>query len=166
MNSNNYERDPILIVTCRAGSEDWCEEEIGNRIFHKDPSVLVLKTKYQGLLLVYSKLHPDTAYKYAKSYEYGFVEKIIPAHIIINGVEQFNFEDAKKIIAKLLAEKQLPTNVKLKVKIRGRRGLSQHIWRALIKAMKEHGIRHDPSSHVCIHVEGIDDMLIVGVCEC
>ncbi len=166
MNSNNHERDLVLIVTCRAGSEDWCEEEIGNRIFHKDPEVIVLKTKYQGLLLVYSKLHPDTAYKYAKSYEYGFVEKIIPAHIIINNIEQFNFEDSKKIIAELLTEKQLTNNVKLKVKVRGRRGLSQHVWRAFIKAMKEHGIRHDPSSPVCIHVEGIDDMLIVGVSEC
>ncbi len=166
MNRDNRERDLVLIVTCRAGSEDWCEEEIGNRIFHKDPEVIVLKTKYQGLLLVYSKLHPDMAYKYAKSHEYGFVEKIIPAHIIINNIGQFNFEDAMKIIAKLLTEKQLPSNVKLKVKIRGRRGLSPHIWRAFIEAMKEYGIRHDSSSHVCLHVEGIDDLLIVGVCEC
>ena len=85
---------PVLIITCRAGSEDWCEEEIGNVLFPYDPEVRVVKTKYPGLLIVYSKLDPLRAYTISLSSEYGFVEKIIPVQIY----DKFNIDALDKIL--------------------------------------------------------------------
>jgi len=161
------EKRLVLIVTCRAGSEDWCEEEIGNVLFHKDYEIEVLKTRYPGLLMVYSsRLKPDEAYRYARSYEYGFVEKIIPANEIIIYSDSITPDRLEKAVDSLIQEKNLPSRVRLKMKIRGYRGLSPILWKNIIRILDKHGLRHDPSSQICLYVEGIDDLLVLGIAEC
>jgi len=157
----------VLIVTCRAGSEEWCEEEIGNVLFHKDYEIMVLRTRYPGLLMVYSsRLEPEEAYRYARSYEYGFVEKIVPAERILYYPHSINPDRLEKAVDSLLEETKLSSKIRLKMKIRGRRGLSPVLWKNILKILGKHGLRHDPDSQVCLYVEGIDDLLVLGIAEC
>jgi len=145
---------PVLLITCRVGNEDWCIEEIGNVLFQKDPEVNVVKTRYPGLLLVYSNLNVEKAYKQALSYEYGFVENIIPVHYMIN----FN-ESIPNDILNLLEPN---SRVKVKVRLRGLRGYSSIIWKRIIEILKTKNIVHSPDSNICLYVEGVDDIIYIG----
>ncbi|MCD6301359.1 MAG: hypothetical protein J7L82_04735 [Staphylothermus sp.] len=150
--------NPVLIVTCRAGSEDWCEEEIGNVLFPHDPELKVVKTKYPGLLIVYSKLDPLKAYTISLSSEYGFVEKIIPVQIH----DKFNIDALDKILNIVGYGEKL----KVKLRVRGRRGLSTIIWKKIMDLLKRKNSKHDPSSNICLYVEVIDDYFYVGRVKC
>ena len=149
---------PVLIITCRAGSEDWCEEEIGNVLFPYDPEVRVVRTKYPGLLIVYSKLDPLRAYTISLSSEYGFVERIIPVQVY----DKFNIDALDKILNIVgYGEK-----IKVKLRVRGRRGLSMIIWKRIIELLKRKNSRHDPGSNICLYVEVIDGSFYAGRAKC
>lgn len=149
---------PVLIITCRAGNESWCAEEIGNTLFMYDPLIYVEKTRYPGVLIVYSRLEPDKAYKYALTREYGFVQKIIPVHKICS-ID----EDISKEIIELINRVE---KIRLRIRIRGRRGYSSILWRKIIKVLGSKNVKHDPSSEICLYVEGINDTLYIGKGKC
>ncbi len=145
---------PVLIITCRAGSEEWCLEEIGNTLFPYDPAIKVIKTRYPGLLLVYSSLEVDRAYRIASGSEYGFIVNIIPIHY--NGKLDDEFYKA------FLNLVNYGEKIKLKLRIRGRRGLSKLVWNRLIDILKKKNSVHDPSSTIHIYVEILDDKVFIG----
>jgi len=147
-------RKPVLLITCRVGNEDWCVEEIGNVLFQKDPGVDIVKTRYPGLILVYSNLSVDQAYKHALSYEYGFVENIIPVHYMV----RFN-EDIPSDILNLFEPN---SRVKVKVRMRGLRGYSSNVWKKIIELLKTKNITHSSDSNICLYVEGVDDLIYIG----
>lgn len=149
---------PVLIVTCRAGNEVWCKEEIGNVLFRHDPNIEIVQTAYAGLLLVYSDLDPYKAYAYAISSEYGYVEKIIPVYIH----DKFRFENIDRILELIgIREK-----IKVKLRIRGKRGLSKTVWRYIMGLLKRKNAIHDPRSNMCLYVEIIDEDLFIGKARC
>jgi len=145
---------PVLLITCSAGNEDWCEDEIGNVLFRYDPGVLIKKSRYPGLLIVYSELDVDKAYKYAYSVEYGFVKNIIPIHYY--GLFS---EDALTNILNLVSENE---RVKIKLRVRGVRGLSGILWNKLINILRTKNAVHDPGSKTCLYIEIIDNMMYLG----
>jgi len=150
---------PVLIVTCRAGNEGWCEEEVGNILFRKDPDVVVARTKYPGLLVVYSsKLSPEEAYRAALASEYGFVTRIIPV--------QIRGELGTRVLDSIPSLLERGERVKLKLRVRGVRGMSKHLWKELRRILEEHGVEHDPSSQTCLYVEVIDSEVFIGKGRC
>ncbi len=150
---------PILIVTCRAGSEDWCEEEIGNILFPHDPDIKIEKTRYPGLLIIYSdKIDPIKAYTYAYAFEYGFVEKIIPIYVY----EKFTLENIS-LLERLIGFNE---RIKVKLRIRGKRGLSTIVWRRIMDVLKSKSSIHDPKSNICLFVEVIDEYMYAGKVKC
>ncbi|ADI32334.1 hypothetical protein [Staphylothermus hellenicus] len=149
---------PTLIVTCKAGSEEWCEEEIGNVLFIHDPDVKVVRTRYPGLLLVYSNLDPYKAYVYALSSEYGFIKNIIPIHLH----DKFSLEN----ISKILEIVGVGERIKVKLRIRGKRGLSKVLWKHIMDLLKSKNAVHDPRSNMCLYIEVIDNDLFIGRAKC
>lgn len=146
---------PVLIVTCKAGSEEWCENEIGNILFPIDPDIVIRKTKYSGLLIVYSKrINSSKAYIIASRYEYGFVRNIIP---VIHYSE--NIDEILEYIDRNPPDTD---RVKLRVRVRGRRGLSRILWDNIVKILGKHGIKHDPHSDRELCVDVIDDLIYIG----
>lgn len=145
---------PILLVTCRVGSEKWCIEEIGNVIFSIDPYVEIVKTKYPGLIIVYSNMDYRVVYERVLESEYGFVERIIPIELY----GSFNMEFFSEI-TKLVSPGE---RIKLKLRIRGKRGYSNIVWKKLIKTLSEKNVFHNKSSEICIYVEVIDDTVYMG----
>ena len=149
---------PTLLVTCRAGNEDWCVEEIGNVLFEHDPEVEIVKTKYPGLIIVYSKIDPSRAYSIASSREYGFVVHVIP---VMEVVELGG--DIEKAVKNIVEEGE---RVKVRVRVRGRRGYSSLIWKRVVNALKSKNASHDPTSNKCLYVEGVNDKIYVGKAKC
>jgi len=145
---------PVLIVTCRVSSEEWCIEEIGNVIFPIDPGLKIVKTKYPGLIIVYSRLDSRSIYEIVLKKEYGFVQNIIP--IDIHGLFNIDFFSQVK---NLVYEGE---RIKLKLRIRGRRGLSRIVWKKLIEFLAEKSVYHDKYSNTCIYVEVIDNDIYMG----
>ncbi len=150
---------PCLLITCRAGNEEWCTEEIGNTIFPYDPNVRIERTRYPGLLLVYSKLSPATAYSIAMRREYGFVTRIIPVMV-------YGETSDPSILNKILDLVKDGERLKLRVRVRGKRGLSEKLWNNTIAILKKKNVVHDPSSHTCLYVEVIDDHFFIGKARC
>lgn len=145
---------PVLLVTCRVGSENWCIEEIGNVVFPVDPGVEIVKTKYPGLLIVYSNLDSRSVYERSLKSEYGFVENIIPVELYGFFTDQF-FSEITRLVSP--GEK-----VKLKLRIRGKRGYSTIVWKKLVELLAEKSVFHDKSSKTCVYVEVINDTVYMG----
>lgn len=152
---------PVLLVTCKAGNEEWCEEEIGNVIFIHDPEVVVERTKYPGLLIVYSNLDPSRAYRIALSSEYGFVKNIIPIQCSVDDINDEYL--IRKCVLSLVSPGE---TVKLKVRVRGIRGLSKKLWVLVTAFLKEINSSHDPKSSICLYIESIDSTLFIGKGKC
>lgn len=150
---------PVALVTCKTGSEDLCIEEIGNVLYPYDNSISIVKTKYRGLIITYSKLSPVETYKLLSMKEYGFVKNIIPIIVSIPLEENQLFSVIKEVVKD-------SDCVKIKLRVRGVRGLSSNLWRGLTNTLREVGLKHDPKCPTCLFVEVIDDRVYIGLREC
>lgn len=156
------EGKPVLIVTCKQGSEAWCEEEVGNALFKKDPQVTVVKTNYPDTLLVYSRvLSPEKAYRAVVFREYGFVENIIPISCVFKLQEEF--EELIKCIEKVLGD---IGEVKLRLRLRGVRGRSEALWKEVREILRAKNVKHSPESRICLFIEGFGDTVYSGLGFC
>jgi len=148
-----------IIVTCRPGNEELCEEEIGNALFEIDPNIVIEKTRFKGVLIVRSKEDLNRLFRRIKSGEYGFVERVVPLQIIVSK----NVDEIVDKAIKLLPDKI--SEVCLKITIRGIRGLSSRIWSSLRKALLSRGIRVVKDAKYCIYVESVGDLIGVSFLE-
>lgn len=152
-------KKPVLLVTCRIGSEEWCIEEVGNVLYPYDNSVEVTRTKYKGLLITYSKLNSIEAYRLLSTREYGFVKNVIPILASIPFDEDLLFSKVREIVGNVDC-------VKVKLRVRGVRGLSKRLWLGLMNTLKEHGLKHDPKCYTCLFIEILDKDAYIGLREC
>ena len=153
--------NPALIVTCKAGNEDICEEEIGNVLLSYDNDIRIDKSRFPGVLIVYSKMNTNRLYKLALSSEYGFVMRIIPIQCIIDDLT--NTGKLEECLLKVASNDEV---VKLHLKIRGIRGLSKDLWIKAKRILAKYGIKHDPRSSICIFIESLDKTLYIGRGRC
>lgn len=150
---------PVALITCKVGSEELCAEEIGNVLYPYDNSVSIIKTKYRGLIIAYSKLNPSEAYMLLSKREYGFVKSIIP----IQASLMFERDQLIYIVKKIAKDVSC---VRIKLRVRGVRGLSQSLWRDIINALREAGLKHDLKCSKCLFIEVVDDNVYVGLRDC
>gem|GEM_PF-663809 len=165
-NTHSYQKikhgqPPVLIVTCRTSSVVLCEHEIGNVLFIRDPNVRIEKTAFTGVLLVYSNLDVNTAYRVASFREYGFVESIIPIHCTL--ILPLDPLSLRECLAKITNP---DTRIKLKVRARGVRKTSSEIYRLVVNILRELGVTVESSSSTCLFVEVIKSNVYVGVGSC
>lgn len=152
--------NPKLLVTCRTGSEELCIHEVCNVLFHKDPEVRAEKSRYPGLVFIYTNLDVDRAYRVVSFREYGFVENIIPVHCVLE--YPVDPTRAGACISRLV--KSSP--VKLKIRSRGVRGVSGELFSLLAQLLLEAESRHDPTSKTCLFVEVVESRVYVGLGSC
>ncbi len=158
---NSSRSRPVLVVTCRTSSTTLCEHEVGNVLFVKDPCIRVEETPFTGVLLVYSNLDVNTAYRIVAFREYGFVESIIPVHCSTRlPLNYFSLEECLRAIT------STDTPVKVKVKSRGVREVSSSIYKLVVKVLRSLGVRVDNSSSTCLFVETIGEAVYIGVGAC
>ena len=151
---------PVLLVTCRSSS-DLCEHEVGNVLFIKDPCVRVEKTRFPGVLLVYSVLDVNTAYRATTFREYGFVELIVPIHCTSTLPVTRPF--LEECLSRLLRE---GGEVKVKVRARGVRGVSSEVYKLVLQVLRERGITTSSKSPLCLFLEIIESAVYLGVGSC
>lgn len=152
-----------VIVTCRAGNEEWCEEEIGNVLFLYNHGVRINRTRYKGVLLVETSLNPDRVYRIVSSREYGFVEKIIPLHVVVNKIDIRNIVES---IRRLVIEKGVKDSIRLHIVFRGIRGFSNILWKEVTRSLRELGISVSKKSSTCLYIESIDNFIGISLIEC
>lgn len=151
---------PKLIVTCRSSNVKLCEQEIGNVIFARDPHVRIERTKYMGVLLVYTTLSPEKAYAAASYREYGFVENIIPINCVLEyPPEVVKLEECLKRIIK-------SDKVKLKVRSRGVRGVSKDLFKKVAEYLNTMKVFRDPRVNACLYIEVLNNKTYIGVGNC
>lgn len=148
----------ILIVTCRPGNDVLCEEEVGNALYEADPGLSLEVTRHPGVLLLYTNIDLWRAFKRLKSFEYGFVERIVPLQSVV-GPNEENIIKAVDGLLKNLEEKSLC----IKVRLRGIRGLSKNLWISIARHLKQLGFSVNSSSAKCIYVEGVGEVIGVSV---
>ncbi|HID72624.1 TPA: hypothetical protein EYP38_01670 [Candidatus Micrarchaeota archaeon] len=73
---------PKLLVTSPVGKESWAEVEVGNALFHGDPRVKVEKAAFPGVLLVYTSLSAEEAFKLVRKQYLAFVNRVVPVHTL------------------------------------------------------------------------------------
>lgn len=152
--------NPALIVTCKTGAVEQCIHEVGNTLFHKDQNVRIERTKYEGVLLVYTSLGPERAYKLSYHREYGFVKNVIPVHCTLESALSLDqLVECLKALTK-------PPEVKLKVRSRGVRGLSKIAFKLVAEALSKVGIRHNPQASKCLYVEIFSYKVYIGLGDC
>ena len=147
-----------FIVTCRPGNDALCEEEVGNALYEVDPSLSIEATRHSGVLLLYTSIELEKAFKRLKSFEYGFVERIIPLQLVVGPRE----EDVIKAIDELLKSFN-ERSLCIKVRLRGIRGLSKNLWTSIARHLKESGFSINGSSTTCIYVEGVGELIGVSM---
>jgi tRNA acetyltransferase TAN1 len=152
---------PVLLVTCKTNSDVLCEHEIGNVLFIRDPDVRVEKTIFTGVLLVYSNLDVNTAYRVASSREYGFVESIIPIQCTLT--LPINPTSLRGCLAEITSR---GARVKLRVRARGVRGVSSRIYSLVVNILRELGVTVESSSSTCLFVEVIESNVYIGMGSC
>lgn len=151
---------PKLLVTCRSTSIEMCEHEIGDVIYPRDPSVRVERSKYSGLLLVYTYLSPEKAYAITSHREYGFVENIIPVNCVLE------YPASSSVIRECLERIVKTRVVKVKVRSRGVRGISRELFKLVMGLLSGMGVVHDTRSRTCLYVEVVESSLYIGVGSC
>ncbi|MEM4757087.1 MAG: hypothetical protein QW254_03490 [Desulfurococcaceae archaeon] len=152
---------PVLLVTCRSGNTTLCMHEIGNVLFRLDPYVKVEPSKYPGLVMVFSNMDPLRAYRASSMREYGFVENIVPVICSFKGIP------GKELLEQCIDKLRFETsNIKIRVKARGIRGVSTSIFREIKGLLLLRGIRHDPGSNTCLYVEIVDEETFIGLGYC
>lgn len=154
------DKTPRLIVTCRSTSIDHCVHEVGNIIYPKDPRVEIREAVFKGVLFVYTSLPPDKAYAATAHREYGFIENIIPVYCALSHpVKEMD-------LAECLSKLPIPSRIKLKVRVRGLRGVSRELFNSIIFALNSMSIKHDANAKTCLFFEGFYHMIYVGLGDC
>ncbi|MEM4601913.1 MAG: RNA-binding protein [Desulfurococcaceae archaeon] len=151
---------PDLIVTCRTSSVELCKQEVGNVIFRRDQRVKIEETPFRGVLFIYTSLGPDRAYAVSSRREYGFVESIIPVHCALKSPPPVNE------LAECLEKVVKLSEIKLRVKSRGLRGVSTDIFKSVSEVISRLGGRHSPQAQKCLYVEVFRDSVYVGLGDC
>lgn len=148
----------VFIVTCRPGNYALCEEEVGNALYELDPGLSLEATKHPGVLLLYTDIDLWKAFKRIKSFEYGFVERVIPLQIIVEPKEESVIKAVNELL-KNLEEKSLC----VKVRLRGIRGLSKNLWISMSRHLKLFGFSINSDSTKCVYVEGVGEVVGVSI---
>ncbi|MCS7127805.1 MAG: hypothetical protein N3E36_00825 [Sulfolobales archaeon] len=148
----------VFIITCRPGNDALCEEEVGNALYEVDPGLLLKVTRHPGVLLLYTNIELEKAFKRLKSFEYGFVERIVPLQSIVEPKEESVIKAINELL-KNLEEKSLC----IKVKLRGIRGLSKNLWISIARHLKQLGFSINSNSTKCIYIEGVGEVIGVSV---
>ena len=68
---------PNYVVTVKFGKEDFSARELGDAIFPYDNNVLVVKTRFKGVLLLYTNLSFAELLKVLAVFPPAYVERIV-----------------------------------------------------------------------------------------
>lgn len=103
-----------LIVTTKPGKERVVELQIGDSLYHYDPRVRIVYTRYRGVILVYSHLSPWQAFWKVMGYPIHGASRIVPVEVCVDT----RIDLILDALSKLLDRKRVSEAV-LEVVVRG-----------------------------------------------
>lgn len=154
---------PVLLVTTPHGKEERAGEEVGNTLFRLDPQVDVRRTRFPGVLLVYSEtLTPDKAFRALTSRFLSWVARVVPAHAVL---ESPGFEELAAAVARLVETSGAPA-YRVDCSFRGLKLSCTRLKRRVAQILGA-TYRFEPwHPQACLRVESVDRLVVVGIVPC
>ena len=154
---------PVLLVTTPHGKEERAGEEVGNTLFRLDPQVEVRPTRFPGVLLVYSEtLSPEKAFRALSSRYLSWVARVVPAHVVLEGP---GLDELAEAVARLV-ERHSASRYRVDCSFRGLELSCTELKRRVAEALGAAYRFNSRSPQLCIRVESVDRLIIVGATPC
>ena len=148
-----HDLKPSYVVTVKFGKEDFSIREIGDAVFPYDNNVLVAKTKFKGVLVLYTKLNYSDLLKVLSTYPPAYIERIVKVDFCCPVTEVIECT-----VDRLARIKLQYSSVKF-----GRIG---SLGREKAKKIKEIFLKYrNPDCNKVLHVEPINDYVCFGLME-
>ncbi|MCD6428817.1 MAG: hypothetical protein J7L12_04300, partial [Desulfurococcales archaeon] len=142
---------PNYVVTVKFGKEDFSARELGDAIFPYDSNVLVVKTKFKGVLLLYTNLSFPELLRVLAVFPPAYVERIVKVDFCCP------VDEARECVTEQLTQKRIQYGTVRFGRIGSLgRELAREIENLLIR------YRNCGNSNV-LHVEPINDHVCFGV---
>ncbi len=154
---------PVLLVTTPHGKEERAGEEIGNTLFRLDPQVEVRRTRFPGVLLVYSEtLTPERAFRALTSRFLSWVARVVPIHAVL---ESPGLDELAAAVA-WLVEKSGASTYRVDCSFRGLKLSCTGLKRRITEILRAR-YRFEPRNpQTCLRVESVDRLVVVGIVPC
>ncbi|MEB3786638.1 MAG: hypothetical protein GSR75_00845 [Desulfurococcales archaeon] len=149
-------RCPTLIVHHQAGKEYWAEQEIGDILFPHDPGVIIERTDYRGVLLVYTSIPPNKAYRLITREVLTSIDRVIPVEGCFKVGSASNLEEAIETVFSVVKRYEC---VRASVSLRG---WLKKYSRILSREITEN-LHVEKSCRTILYVESIDSYLLYGL---
>ena len=154
---------PVLLVTTPHGKEERAGEEVGNTLFRLDPQVEVRRTRFPGVLLVYSEtLTPDRAFRALTSRFLSWVARVVPAHVVL---EDPDLDALATSVAGLVKEGGAST-YRVDCSFRGLKLSCTELKRRIAEILGAKYRFEHRNPQTCLRVESVDRLVIVGIIPC
>ena len=158
---------PRAVATSKPKRETWMIEELYDTLIGNGLEAKIVKTRYPGVVLVYTSLEPEKLAKIVYSNYHAFMKRFTPAMSLLNPSKSVN-----NLTRRFLAELQSHldniislgaknTGVNLIVSIRG--DIKYHINRQLIEnIILDHNMPINRRSNIMLVVESVDSIAFIA----
>ena len=153
---------PAAVAVAKPRRDTWLVEELYDTVFLGDPEARVERTRFPGVLLVYTRLPPERLIPLFRRVEHSFLQRLVPAQRCVAQASPGDPERLVEELARLLASAGVG-EARLIAVLRGEgKGLAAG-RRALEEAMLRAGVR--PARRAARHavaVESVDRLLVAA----
>ncbi len=122
-----------LIVTTKPGKEEVVENQVGDSLYIEDINITIKRTKYSGVLLVYTSLSPWRAFWLVNTYPIHGASRII----VVECCTERELSKLLQCIKSLLMKHVNDKGIGLEITIRGHLYNKKVIEANIFKLLKE-----------------------------
>ena len=153
---------PAAVAVAKPRRDSWLVEELYDTLFTGDPGARVVRTRFPGVLLVYSSLEPARLVPLFRRVEHSFLQRLVPAQRCIAEASPGDPERLVEELARLLAAAEVKEAKLLAVM----RGAGKEVYggsRSLEQAMARAGVKPSRRAHrYVVALESVDRLLVAA----
>ncbi|RLG80596.1 MAG: hypothetical protein DRO09_02940 [Thermoprotei archaeon] len=145
------------VITTRYGKEEFAERELGDSVFPFDENVEIHRTRFGGVLVLYTSLNLDELLRALSTHPPATVERVVKvdfcckiasvselSRCLVNGLRGFGSERCSDILF-------------------GRKGALGDDGVRLIVNVVRNFLRYSKESELVLHVEPVNDEVCFGI---
>jgi len=152
---------PAAVAVAKPRRDSWLVEELYDTLFPGDPGARVERTRFPGVLLVYTSLEPSRLVALIRRAEHGFLQRLVPAQRCIPNAAPGDPERLVAELASLLAAGGV-SQATLIASLRGEGKRLAGGRRSLEEAMARAGVRPARRARHAVAVESVDTLIVAA----
>lgn len=161
MRSEEHRLCPKLLVTVRTGKDSRGIEEIADALFAYDPRVEVISTKFRGVLLVYTDLSPDDAFKILITTPPSVAERIVRVDTCVKTDLKAISNAVLKLVSNYSFETFYVDCVRRGRYVRSSHEVEKYVGALIVSKLKKRVCI--PCADIVIKVEIVDDITLISI---